>query len=214
MTTSDIPDKANELHQQARELGASGEYTQAIELFAQAHALAPNWPYPMYDMAFTYLLMQDFDKARECYDETVKMSPRGFFTAITAFDTLNREADGDLPQGTYAAYIALEWMNNSNQKAKGVASLVDQLPQFAPAWKEYALLCEDPTKKLTAIEHGLAANPDAETKGILLLNKAFTFKEQGKTKAAIAILTELAHAPDTTFSNEHLAKHALAMLTR
>jgi tetratricopeptide (TPR) repeat protein len=103
-----IPAEANSLHQKARQLGASGDYEAAIKALDEAQALAPNWPYPTYDKAFTYLLMRDFNKAHENYRKTVDLSPRGFFTAITALDALEQERSGDLPEGTYAAYMALE----------------------------------------------------------------------------------------------------------
>lgn len=212
MSTDHIPDKANELHQKARRLGAAGKYEQAIELLSQAHLLAPDWPYPTYDMAFTYLLMKDFANARECYQKTVKLSPRGFFTALTALDTLEREAAGDLPEGTYAAYMSLEWIDDPVQKAKLVNTLVERSPNFAPAWKELALQCDDPSEKLDAIEKGMAANPDGETKGILLINKALTLNQQGNTTAAKEILGNLALDPNSTFANEHLAKQMLAMI--
>ncbi len=212
VSTNDIPDKANELHQKARQLGAAGEYEQAIDLLSQAQSLAPDWPYPTYDMAFTYLLMKDFKKARECYEKTVKLSPRGFFTALTALDTLNREASGDFPEGTYAAYMSLEWIDDPEQKTKMVNALIERFPQFAPAWKEYALQCDDSSEKLDAIEKGLAANPDAETKGMLLINKALTLNQQGDKQAAKEILGNLALDSNTTFANEHLAKQTLAMV--
>lgn len=212
MTTDHIPDKANELHQKARQFGAAGKYEQAIELFSQAHVLAPGWPYPTYDMAFTYLLMKDFANARKCYQKTVKLSPRGFFTALTALHTLDREATGDLPEGTYAAYMSLEWIDDPGQKAKMVTALVERLPNFAPAWKELALQCDEPSERLSAIEKGLVANPDSETKGVLLINKALTLNQQGDTTAAREILGNLALDPNATFANEHLAKQILAMI--
>ena len=214
MNANNIPDKANELHQQARQHGAAGEYEQAIALLSEAQLLAPDWPYPAYDMAFTYLLMRDFTKAREHYDKTVQLSPRGFFTSITALNTLNREANGDLPEGTYAAYMSLEWIHEPNQKAKLVNTLVERVPQFAPAWKEYALQCDDLTEKLDALEKGLAANPDTETKGILLINKAITLNQQGDHQAAKDILGNLALDPQASLANEHLAKQTLMMISK
>lgn len=213
MDTTEIPAKANELHQKARQLGAAGEYEQAIELLAQAQSLAPEWPYPVYDAAFTYLMMRDFEKAREFYKRTVDLSPRGFFTALTALDTLEREAAGDLPEGTYAAYVSLEWIDSPEQKAELVAALIERIPTFAPAWKEHALLCDDPSNRLASIEKGLAANPDAETKGILLINKAVTLDEQGDNQGAVEILGNLVLDPKTTFGNEHIAKQTLAMIS-
>lgn len=212
VSTNDIPDKAHELHQQARQLGAAGEYEKAIKLLSEAELLAPNWPYPTYDMAFTFLLMKDFAKAREYYEKTVELSPRGFFTAVTALDTLNREATGDLPEGTYIAYVSLEWVEDPAKKAEMINVLVERLPQFAPAWKEYALQLDDPTERLEAIENGLNANPDAETKGILLINKALTLSQQGQKKAAKEILGNLALDPNTTLANEHLAKQTMVII--
>src|ERR1019366_8272650 len=85
---------AESLHQRARLAGESGDYRKAITLLEQACNLAPEWPYPVYDMAFTYLLMKDTENARKYYRKTVDLSPRGFFSAITAIDTLDREKRG------------------------------------------------------------------------------------------------------------------------
>ena len=207
-----IPEEANTLHQKARQLGAAGDYEAAIEALDRAQALAPDWPYPTYDKAFTYLLMKEFAKARDNYRKTVDLSPRGFFTAITALDALEREQSGDLPEGTYAAYMSLEWISDPAQKASIVSQMVQKFPNFAPVWKEFSLQCEDTAEKLAAIERGLAANPDRETKGILLINKALALHEQGDAQAATSILSDLALDPETTFANEHLAKQSLAMV--
>src|ERR1700730_4388263 len=89
--TDNVPTAAELLHQRAREAGRHGDYKTAIALLEQASELAPAWPYPVYDGAFTYLLLKDFDRARTYYRRTLGLSPRGFFTAITAMDTLTRE---------------------------------------------------------------------------------------------------------------------------
>lgn len=50
-----------------------------------------------------------------------------------------------------------------------VQRLVTTAPTFAAAWREQALLdgCRD-TERLTVIDRGLAAEPDAETEGMPL----------------------------------------------
>ena len=108
--------------------------------------------------------------------------------------------------------MSLEWIDDPEQKTKMVNALIERFPQFAPAWKEYALQCDDSSEKLDAIEKGLAANPDAETKGMLLINKALTLNQQGDKQAAKEILGNLALDSNTTFANEHLAKQTLAMV--
>ena len=200
------------LHQQGREAGGHGDYKIAITLFEQASELAPTWPYPHYDKAYTYLLMDDFDAARTCYLKALELSPRGFFTAITALHTLKREQKGDLPKGTYLGYLSLEWMADEAQKETAVRKLIEQLPQFAPAWKEYALLCNDDDIRLAAIERGLAADPDAETKGMLEINRALVLNRKGDRTAAVQLLGELALNPESTLGTEHSAKAALSIL--
>jgi hypothetical protein len=41
------------LHKQARQAGGAGDYKKAITLLERASSLAPAWPYPVYDAAFT-----------------------------------------------------------------------------------------------------------------------------------------------------------------
>jgi tetratricopeptide (TPR) repeat protein len=205
----EISVEANRLHQQGRQLGAAGKYEESSDCFLKAHQLAPKWPYPLYDLAYNYLLKEDFEKAREYYTKTVELAPRGFFTAITALDTLEREAAGDLPERTYLSYLSLEWVEEGEQKSQMVKLLTEKYPDFAPGWKEYALLCEAPADSLAAIEKGLTADPDAETEGILLLNKAMTLNEMGQHAEAVDILGNLAVDPSTTFGNEQLAKQML-----
>jgi|RhiMetdeSRZDD1v2_1073273.scaffolds.fasta_scaffold153130_2 tetratricopeptide (TPR) repeat protein len=208
-----LPAEAESLHKQARQAGGAGDYKKAIALLERASSLAPAWPYPVYDMAFTYLLMKDAEKARKHYRKTVELAPRGFFTAITALDALEREANGDLPAGTYLAYVSLEWMDDAVKKADAVRQLIKRVPDFAPTWKAQAMQADTDAEKLAAIEKGLAANPDGETKGILLINKALIMERSGDHEGAVRLLGELALNPASTYATEHLAKVTLANIT-
>jgi len=207
-----VPGEAEALHQQAREAGGRGEYEKAIKLLERASELAPEWPYPVYDRAFTHMLMNDFDGARTYYQRTLELSPRGFFAAITALDTLLREQNGELPVGTYLGYVSLEWMQDTAKREHAVREMVKKIPQFAPAWKEFASLCDDEGERLAAIESGLAANPDAGTKGMLKINKALVLNLKGKHDDAVRLLGELALDPNSTLGTEHSAKAALSIL--
>ena len=211
--SSNVPPEARSLHEKAREAGGKGDYKKCIELLEKASVLAPQWPYPVYDRAYTHLLMKDYDSARRDYHETVRLSPRGFFTAITALDTLEKEKSGDLPAGTYLAYLSLEWLQDPGQKEKAVRLLVKNLPQFAPGWKELSTLVDD-EERLSTIEKGLAASPDAETKGMLQINKALVLNARGDQNGAVRLLGELALDPNSTFATEQIAKASLAMIVK
>lgn len=200
-----VTEEAEALHTKAREAGASGNYAEALSLLTQAAALAPEWPYPVYDRAFTRLLMSDFDGALVDYERTLELSPKGFFTAHVAVDTLRREQRGELPRGFYLAYSTLEHMEEA-QRRDVLAQLVDKVPEFAPAWLDYEKLGTTPEERLRRIERGLAAKPDVQTHGLLRLNQALVLQQLGQPSAAEAIFKELAGDPKSTSTVEAWAK--------
>jgi tetratricopeptide (TPR) repeat protein len=207
-----VPTEAVRLHEEARAAGARGEYDRALVLLDAAHALAPGWPYPVYDAAFTYLLQADTDTAERCYAEVDRMAPRGFFTCKTTLDSLRRERAGELPEGFCKGFAALESLDDLPRKKAILEGIVARFPGFAPAWKELAALLDDPGDRLRAIERGLGAEPDPETRGMLLLNKALVLDQSGDRGAALAILGDLALDPASTLATETLAKATLAQV--
>jgi tetratricopeptide (TPR) repeat protein len=207
-----VPTEAARLHEEARAAGARGEYDRALVLLDAAHALAPGWPYPVYDAAFTYLLQGDTDTAERCYAEVDRMAPRGFFTCKTTLDSLRRERAGELPEGFCKGFAALEALDDLPRKTAILDGIVARFPWFAPAWKELAALLDDPGDRLRAIERGLGAEPDPETRGMLLMNKALVLNQRGERGAAIAILGDLALDPASTLATETLAKATLAQV--
>src|SRR5260221_13714618 len=86
-----VPPEAENLHKRARDAGARGDYPDALTRLTKAADLAPRWPYPVYDRAYTQLLMKNLEAAFADYRKTIELAPRGFFTALTALDTLTRE---------------------------------------------------------------------------------------------------------------------------
>ena len=211
-----VPPEARSLHERGRQAGGAGDYKEALELLTSAAKLAPAWPYPIYDRAFTYLLMKDFDAARADYLATLALAPRGYFTAITSADLLVREKKGELPAGTCLAYSLVDDMNDRAEKAKQLRELVARLPKLAPAWKDLAYFSSDDKERLNLIEKGLAAQPDAETRGMLQINKALLSAAKGEAERASAIQTlgELALDPQSTYGTAELAKVSLALLAK
>jgi tetratricopeptide (TPR) repeat protein len=207
-----VPTEAVRLHEEARAAGARGEYDRALVLLDAAHALAPGWPYPVYDAAFTYLLRGDTDTAERCYAQVDRLAPRGFFTCKTTLDSLRRERAGKLPAGFCKGFAALESLDDPPRKKAILDGVVARFPGFAPAWKELATLLDDAGDRLRAIERGLEAEPDPETRGMLLLNKALVLYQRGEHGAAVAVLGDLALDPASTLATEALAKATLAQI--
>ena len=58
------------------------------------------------------------------------------------------------------------------------------------------------------------SDPDGETRGILLINKAVILHRRGDRDGAVKILGELALDPRSTLGTEALARATLASLLR
>lgn len=208
-----IDPKAAELHLKARELGQAGEYEASMLKLREAMAVQPDWAYPVYDLAYTYLLKGNPEEALILYKQTDTLAHNGFFTTKTAIYALEGEKEGKFPKGTYLYYMQIEWTQDEAKKSEIATTLTQKVPDFAPAWKELANLLNDPAERLKAIEQGLSKNPDVETKGILLLNKALILDQQGKKEEAKKLLGALIFSPDVTTSNVALAKFALKTIS-
>jgi tetratricopeptide (TPR) repeat protein len=202
------------LHQEARQLGQASRYDEAIVKLHEAIKLQPDWAYPAYDLAFTYLLKGDNANALKFYQKTDELEPKGFFTSKTALYTLEGEKSGKFPPGLYTTYLQIEWTNDAAKKLEIAKLITQKVPDFAPAWKEVAMLVEDSTEKMNAIEKGLSKNPDQETKGILLINQAILLNNEGKQENAKEILGNLIFSPHVTRGNLELAKFTLKSITQ
>jgi tetratricopeptide (TPR) repeat protein len=213
MGNQNIDPNASKLHQEARELGQSGKYDLSISKLEQAIKIQPTWAYPFYDLGYTYLLKGDFDNALKFYKKTNELEPKGFFTAKTALYSLEGEKLGKFPKGLYSMYLQIEWTDDVAKKLEIAKTISEKVPDYAPAWKELSMLLDDQTERLTAIERGLSKQPDSETKGILIINKAVILDNSGKKEEAKKILGNLIFSPDVTTGNIELAKFTLKSLT-
>jgi tetratricopeptide (TPR) repeat protein len=207
-----VPTEAERLHQEGRAAGARGDYGTAQSLLTRSAELAPSWPYPFYDRAFTHLLEHDFDAALRDYQRTVELAPGGFFMAEVAVNTLTRESTGEFFSGLYAAFAMLEHMP-TDQRSSIAEQLVEKYPSFAPGWNEHADFVTDPLKRLEAIENGLAARPDRHTRGLLMVKKAVTTSLLGDVDGALRMLQQLASDSIQSPGTRALAEFALARLS-
>src|SRR5581483_11838504 len=196
MTEANPSPEAIALHTRGRDAGQRGELAEALTLLTQAAMLAPGWPNPVYDRAFTHLLMRHSEAALADYERTLQLAPRGFFTASAAVHTLRREQRGELPAGFYVGYLSLEHMD-ATERNDVVRQLVEKVPSFAPAWLDFAKIADSAEERLRRIDRGLDADADSETHAWLMLNKAMTLQQLGQSAAAEAILKDLAneHSP-------------------
>jgi len=212
MDDKTISNEAQQLHQEARQHGGKGEYKLSIKKLKKANELAPDWAYPVYDLAYTYLLQEDYANALKYYKITDEMEPKGFFTAKTAYWCLKKEKEGTFQEGLYLAFMQIEWMNSDEEKLQMANAIVGKYPEYAPAWEVIASKSSDNEERLNAIEKGLNADLDAGTKGMLLINKALIKDVQEKTEEAKQILGKLIFDEETTLGNVEMAKLVLSSI--
>lgn len=98
------------------------------------------------------------------------------------------------------------------QRRSIIEQLVEKHSTFAPGWDAYVNIVTDPAERLRAIARGLAARPDADTRGSLLVKKAMTDWDLGDQASAERSLRELASNPAETLSTQASAQIILARL--
>lgn len=166
----------------------------------------------MYDRAFARLLKHEFAAALADYRKTLELSPLGYFVAAAAADMLTREAAGEFPEGLYVACAMLEHMPGDEQRHVA-GQLVAQFPSHATAWELHARFLEDPSDKLAAIERGLLARPDTDTRGSLLVQKELAVHASGQREAALEILDALTSTVGDS-AQTHVQAHIAAAVIR
>jgi len=218
----DVSEFAMSFYEQAKKHQGEADNIKAIEEFQKAHKEAPNWIYPIYNLAVLHLLEDDYDNALKYYKLADEIAPKGFYDTKIALHSLLREKSGDLKKGVYKNYLLLELtgaltnesltnessINRFNYKLT-IGGLLKEVQNFAPLWKDYALFLDSTEEKLDAFEKGLAQNPDIKTKGILLINKAIFSNENGDYERATKILVGVIFDPNSTISNVEMAKYTL-----
>ena len=210
--TTNISEEAVQAFNAGIDCGKANDLKAAQKNFAKAIELEPQWPYPRFQQAFTHLLQGEHAAALASYRLVDQLEPRGFFTSKTALNTLQRERDGEYPEGLYLYFVSHEWQENDEDKIEVLTDIIERASNFSPAYQKLANLTEDHAQRLELIDTGLSHHPDNETRGMLLLNKAAIVNLNGDSTEATAILGELIVDDETTANVVAIAKAALYSL--
>lgn len=203
---------ARSLFDTARMMASKGESALAIEAFGKAHDAAPTWPYPLYELAYTYQLMDQPEKALPIYEQVVALAPRGFFTAHATLDCLRREAAKEWAAGMCKRYATVEFADPASRRGE-LQAITAAAPGITPAWKDLALETEDDVQRIALLDKALANKPDVQTRGIVLTNEALALDRLGKRAEATKILGQLVLDPTSALDVVEISKMALAQMT-
>jgi tetratricopeptide (TPR) repeat protein len=204
--------EAQKLHAEGRAAAQQGDHDRALELLAAASKLDPEWPYPVYDAAFTHLLQGNPAEAERHYRQVAELAPRGFFTTHVAVDSLRREREGLIPSGVYLAFVMLEWEEDADKKRSVLMAMLEDGPEFPAAWQLLASMTDDAEQRMHAIEQGLSHSPDAKTRGDLLIQKALGLVQTGENGEAVEILRRVLSDSECTLDNEAIARIVLGQV--
>jgi tetratricopeptide (TPR) repeat protein len=200
-----------QLHAEGRRRGEVGNFQEALKLFARARELAPEWPLPLHDTAFTYLLMGDAARALPVYEEVDKLAPQGFSDVKKVVECLRREKAGRVPKGTFRKYIDLMRLRDAEALHRGLEELARSAPNFYPAAFELVGLGKDNEERERRLEKTLALQPDVRTRGELLIYKAQLLRERGRLEESRKLLQALVDDPKELPSTVAEAREALSI---
>jgi tetratricopeptide (TPR) repeat protein len=204
-----IPEQAIELHTQGRAHVEAGRFEEALKSFEQAQAVAPSWYLPLYDTAYTYILMGDTAKALVIHEQLEQLEPKGFSQSKKMLDSLRREKDGRVPKGTLREFLAVQQLRDMAEARSKLEALTKKAPNFVLAWQELANATEDTAEGERLVEKALALNPDVETRGELLVHKGVLLRRGGKEAEARQHLEAVSIDPKLLHSARAQARELL-----
>lgn len=206
-----IPERARQLHAQGRKHGEAGEFELALRYFNEAALAAPNWPLPLYDLGLTFLYVKADNRALEAFTKLDAVAPLGLPGSKRILDSLRREQDGRVPEGTLREFLDIERLRDPQEVRRRMQALTQKAPGFVPAWQELAISAEKPEEAEKLIAKALSLEPDAETRGTLLIDKASLLWRRGETDAARKLLRELLADPTTLPATAAEARELLSI---
>lgn len=203
-------EQAVKAHAQGRSSGEVGNFQEALKHFQRARELAPEWPLPVYDTAYTHFLMGEDARALELYAQVEALAPRGFADTPRVLECLRREKAGRVPKGTYRKFLDVLRQREPEAFERGLRELTRSAPGFYPAWRELISYGKDLDEQERFLEKALSARPDALSRGELLVYKANLLRRRGKDMEARALLQSLVDDPQSLPAIVTDAKEALS----
>ena len=196
-----------------RRAGASGKYKEALADLERAAGLAPQWPYPLYDMAFTYLLMKDFEKRESIIERrsswhlagsSLPSRPwilsRGKRRAIFRLGPTLHTCPWSGRRTPGRKWRKCENSSNGFQPSRGLERTRGARGRHHREAHRHRKWFEGKSRR--------------QTMGVLQINKALILSRMEDYEGAVRFLGELVFDPASTYATEHMGKVALASIAK
>ena len=177
--------------------GGAGDLEGALRHFREAVRLAPQEPYPHYELGYTLFLLGRFEAALQELRRTNELS-EGFFQVQTELYMCEAVLAGVIDYECMVALRQIQHLTDSGQAQSQEAVLLSQeVIRRAPAcalghyFLGKALFAQDPKASEEALRHSLELSPD-DTTAIDALTHIGSHKHAaGDTECARAIWSDV-----------------------
>lgn len=99
--------EARKLFQEWLKLWWENKIQEAISEFMKALTIEEDWSYLNYEIWYSYILLEEYEKAIEYYKKVIKIEPKWFFSVITETYILEKIIDGSLPKENYKKFLKI-----------------------------------------------------------------------------------------------------------
>ncbi len=153
--------------------------------------------------------MGEAAQALTVHEQVDEREPQGFAETKRRVECLRREKAGRIPQGTYREFIDVMDSPSPKELERKLEALTKAAPGFYPAWRELIPFGKTLDEQDKRLAQALSLEPDAESKGELLVDKSNLLRRRGKEQEARALLQSLVEDPQSLPSTVTDAKQAL-----
>jgi tetratricopeptide (TPR) repeat protein len=148
--------------------GVASDFKKAEESFRHAVRLAPNEPYPHYELGYTLSLLGKHKEALEEFEATDRLA-RGFFQTQTEAYLSRQIISGGIDQEVLAKLRYLQRLTDTNAKGEETFVVSQQVVALAPTCAlgyfhlGKSLLGSDPVAAEQALHKCIRLGPDDTT---------------------------------------------------
>lgn len=187
--------------------GGAGDFSKATRHFRNAVRLAPDEPYPHYELGYTLLLMGQFEPALAELRRTNELA-QGFFLVQPEIYLCESILSGALDEASVNAIRQLQQLTDAGQAqspqavelSQGIAARAPSCP-LGYHFLGKALLRKDPAEAERALQNCMKLSPDDTTAIDALTHIGMLRKEagdlDGAKKAWSKVMTKYKGNPHT-----------------
>lgn len=177
--------------------GSEGNFPKAVESFRKAVSLAPNEPYPHYELGYTLFLMENYQEALPELQKTNELQ-HGFFLVQTEIYMCEAIISGMINYEVLATLREIQRLSDNGQIHSETAlklsrKVIEESPQCALGYYHYGkgMIGVNDEQAVNFLEKCLTLNPDETTEIDAKQHIALFQEAVGNVESARLILQEL-----------------------